>query len=1198
MIGCLTSWSRPDGVRLLASAGEDSTIRIWNPQTGAAVGNPLEGHTGWVMGLTSWRDAGGRIRLASASIDTTIGIWDAETGVALMPPLVGHTAGLWAVTSFALPDGSLRLASGGDDGSIRIWDAETGAALGPPMDAHPEGLLSLFSWTGVDGHVRLVSGGNGGDLRYWDPQTGAAIGEPVRGHGAAVRGITAWQTDDAQIRVASASADGTIRIWDGETRAAIGAPLTGHSGWMPSITSWSRANGTIRLASAGDGGTIRVWDPETGVDTVPPMVGHIAGMWALSSWVQTDGTARIASAGDDATIRIVNPDTGSAIGAPLTGHTAGLWALTSWAAADGTFRIASAGDDGTVRLWDPDLGNEVCDPLTTNSAWVPALTNWRAADGTRYLAAGGIDGQIRIWTPETGDQILSWSGDQGWVLSLTAWITNTGEDRLASGGADGTIRVWDPQTGTQLGESMRGHSGWVRVLTSWTSADGVSGLASAGFDGTVRLWDPNSASSSSGPLTGHSARVGSLTSWLAPDGTPRLASGSDDNTVRIWAGGDGTPIGPPLVGHRSGVWALTSWSTPDAGTRLASAGYDGTVRLWDPETGDALRTIEVGPLTMWGLSDAPASRDLLGREALAEAIAEQLYRPADTGSGPVVVSIEGPWGSGKSTLMRMVRECLPGRPQMPAAQRPIRTLTVHRAIRMLRHYKDDAPSQAVPPGHTHGVVTAWFNPWSHQSGEQVWAGLVSEIIETCGTVLFPSSIERETYWFRKNLQRIDRFALKRVLLRRSISPFLGFGLTAVVVPVVLSVSELNQRVMILGQSWTWAGVALCVAIGFALGGTIHTVFRYWFGRAARYLPGELFHLPITEGVNIPDFMGQIESVPDPLRRARAGSLYLLQHDVGALLTDLEAAGYRLVVFIDDLDRCRADTTAEVFEAVNLFLSGITSTIDLRARFVIGLDPAAVALHLTGYADPHRQAPMAHSDDASPGWAFLRKLVQLPVIVPTVSADGVRRFVAEVTGRSSGRPPVPSAPLLSPGSRAPAQPPSPVPSAPPVARPPAAIQPRVSPSALPVTRTKIIPWRTLEDHPEISDLIVERLIGQHEPTIRESKRLLNVWQLYERVLSAVEPLPPSADLHRAQLLVLVAEIVTRWPALQRSLHRRVAGRSGLQNLAGAVDDDERWRQAVESLRLGASEHERALVNLRGLLQRYDGRAVADLASLVL
>src|SRR5215472_6574796 len=59
---------------LLASAGSDGTIRIWDPATGAQQA-VLEGQHGEVTGLCEIRVADRRL-LASASSDGAIQLWD------------------------------------------------------------------------------------------------------------------------------------------------------------------------------------------------------------------------------------------------------------------------------------------------------------------------------------------------------------------------------------------------------------------------------------------------------------------------------------------------------------------------------------------------------------------------------------------------------------------------------------------------------------------------------------------------------------------------------------------------------------------------------------------------------------------------------------------------------------------------------------------------------------------------------------------------------------------------------------------------------------------------------------------------------------------------------------------------------------------------------------------------------------------
>jgi WD40 repeat protein len=80
----------PDGTHL-ASAGDDTTVRLWDPATGACR-HTLTGHTNWVSSVAFSPD--GRV-LGSASIDGSVRLWNAYDGqpVATMVELL---SGGWA----------------------------------------------------------------------------------------------------------------------------------------------------------------------------------------------------------------------------------------------------------------------------------------------------------------------------------------------------------------------------------------------------------------------------------------------------------------------------------------------------------------------------------------------------------------------------------------------------------------------------------------------------------------------------------------------------------------------------------------------------------------------------------------------------------------------------------------------------------------------------------------------------------------------------------------------------------------------------------------------------------------------------------------------------------------------------------------------------------------------------------------------
>jgi hypothetical protein len=124
----------PDG-KLLATAGGEGTVRLWNPATGQAVGAPLPAATGPGLAVTSMAFSPDGRLLASGDSHGTVRLWNPATGRAVGAPLPAATGPGLAVTSMAFsPDGKL-LASTDADGTVRLWNPATRQLVRTPLPA-------------------------------------------------------------------------------------------------------------------------------------------------------------------------------------------------------------------------------------------------------------------------------------------------------------------------------------------------------------------------------------------------------------------------------------------------------------------------------------------------------------------------------------------------------------------------------------------------------------------------------------------------------------------------------------------------------------------------------------------------------------------------------------------------------------------------------------------------------------------------------------------------------------------------------------------------------------------------------------------------------------------------------------------------------------------------------------------------------
>ena len=91
---------------------------------------------------------------------------------------------------------------------------------------------------------------------------------------------------------------------------------------------------------------------------------------------------------------------------------------------------------------------------------------------------------------------------------------------------------------------------------------------------------------------------------------------------------------------------------------------------------------------------------------------------------------------------------------------------------------------------------------------------------------------------------------------------------------------------------------------------------------------------------------------------------------------------RVVVFIDDLDRCSPKKALEVFESIKVFL-------DLKGFiYILGLSQETIDKIITG----------EYEKSGIKGEHYIRKIIQIPIIVPYWSTSDLEQLIEQVLSK--------------------------------------------------------------------------------------------------------------------------------------------------------------------------------------------------------
>lgn len=327
-------------------------------------------------------------------------------------------------------------------------------------------------------------------------------------------------------------------------------------------------------------------------------------------------------------------------------------------------------------------------------------------------------------------------------------------------------------------------------------------------------------------------------------------------------------------------------------------------------------------------SDQPTAKDHLGFTPYVQGLAR--FLAAEGTKPPLTVSVEGEWGSGKSSFMLQLRDALEAEPAL-----------------------QDGKGR---------VFSVWFNPWRHDRGESMWAAFALHFIR---------ELEAELSWWERLRARVA-LAWNRRLGSEVTPGHVGRAVGWVTVGLLLSLGVgaatfLGLQHLLGSQPAAWA--VLGGAVAAPLAG--FTTFAQWAANAVRRVRHRL-----EKELRSPDYAGRaafIEEFHEDFRRIVAAY---------AGVAAGQGPAPRVFVFVDDLDRCDVPRAAELMQAINLLIAD-----DPRIVFLLGMDRQKVA---AGIAVKHSDLlPFLFPDAGAPrpnglryGYSFIEKFIQIPFALPT------------------------------------------------------------------------------------------------------------------------------------------------------------------------------------------------------------------------
>ncbi|TCS11953.1 P-loop NTPase fold protein [Caulobacter sp. BK020] len=365
------------------------------------------------------------------------------------------------------------------------------------------------------------------------------------------------------------------------------------------------------------------------------------------------------------------------------------------------------------------------------------------------------------------------------------------------------------------------------------------------------------------------------------------------------------------------------------------------------------------------LSDGATSIDRLGFTPYVEAIAR--FLTAEATKPPLTISIEGEWGSGKSSFLLQLEHAIGGvRKRTPLSWR-------------LPRWAGGMSAAGAPREHT--ALSVRFNAWRHDKQDALWAAFALAFVKSLrAEVGLIQAWRGDVALFFK---RLNGWALGFFLLSLAAMLMGVFEAWHLVTTYPGKVKALLDWLVVVQPEKPKSeptdndlGLAVRVVASSGAFGSIAALGLAGLYKFRAFLKMPL-PLELEKYIAKPDYKGHTAFIEE------------FHLDLNRLVSAY-AGDRRVFIFIDDLDRCDVPRAADLMQAINLMIGDTRNLV-----FVIGMDREKVA---AGIAQKYKEIlpflrdtahwkPNDEKDNHTPlyfGYGYLEKFIQISFSLPVAT----------------------------------------------------------------------------------------------------------------------------------------------------------------------------------------------------------------------